>query len=112
MYKKFFFSISRICVIYFFVLSINSCKTKKSIDPIPENNTVIIDLKESVNPDQIINDFSTISLSKVKKLSNALNIYLFSYDTTKIGIEDLIEKLKESEKIDNAQSNKKTNTRN
>ncbi|WP_299766969.1 hypothetical protein [uncultured Dokdonia sp.] len=97
------------CVI---ILLTYSCKTKsKELVP-PQNNTVIVDLKKTATPNQIISEFNTISLSEIKKLSNALNIYLFSFDANQIDIDSLIVKLKKSDHVENAQSNKKTNTRN
>ena len=102
-------NISFICFVFFFIYS---CKTKGKELLAVQNNTVIIDLKESITPDQIIADFNAISLKQEKKLSNALNIHLFSFDENKIPMGTLLVKLKESDKVDNAQSNKKTNARN
>lgn len=112
MYKKKLLLISNICFICFAFSFIYSCKTKGKELLATQKNTVIIDLKESVTPDQIIADFNAISLKQEKKLSNALNIHLFSFDENKIPMDTLLLKLKESGKVDNAQSNKKTNTRN
>lgn len=112
MYKKEFLLISNTCFICVAFLFIYSCKTKSTEPVTAQSNTVIIDLKESVTPHKITADFNAISLSEVKKLSNALNIYLFSFDASKISVDTLLLKLKESDKVDNAQSNKKTNARN
>ncbi len=110
--KKRLLFISNIYCICFAFSFTYSCKTKSKELIATQNNTVIIDLKESVTPEQIIADFNTISLQQEKKISNALNIHLFSFDENKIPIDTLLLKLKESEKVDNAQSNKKTNARN
>ncbi|MFT5890348.1 MAG: hypothetical protein ACI9Y7_000438 [Dokdonia sp.] len=112
MYKKGLLLISNICFICFVCFFIYSCKTKSEELVTTQNNTVIIDLKESVTPEQIMTDFNTISLKQEKKISNALNIHLFSFDENKIPINTLLLKLKESDIVDNAQSNKKTNARN
>ena len=92
-----------------------SCKS--NTQHISEENkttitTILVDLKENSNPETLILDFSEINLQKIKQISRPLNIFLFSFDNTKIEMDLLLSQLKQSSIVENAQSNKETTNRN
>jgi hypothetical protein len=96
------------------LLSLFSCKSNLQNVPVSEKEapTVLIDLKDGTSPESLILEFSEINLIKLKQISRPLNIFLFSFDRRKIALDELLDNLKKSPYVEDAQSNKKVTNRN
>tara|TARA_B100001146_G_scaffold222761_1_gene235832 strand:- start:42910 stop:43242 length:333 start_codon:yes stop_codon:yes gene_type:complete len=91
-------------------LSLFSCKSKQDkSDPVV---TVLVRLEEKATVAALENDFSEYNLAFEKLVSRPTNIYLFSYDQRKITIARLLQELKASELVKEAQENRNVQTRN
>jgi len=101
-------------VILFAYLSVFalSCGAPKAIDSTNNKGEVLIDLKKGIEAAGILSEFEPYDLSYMKTVSPELNIGLYSFNSSKISIDELIEKLLENDDVENAQSNKKIKPRN
>jgi len=89
-------------------------RVKKGIDPnaLPENSPqVIVKLKDSINAGNWIAQFKDLKLRLVRRLS-AENMWLIGYDPGQIGEKALLERLKTTEGVLEAQADKATKDRN
>ncbi len=101
-------------VILFAIFSVFalSCTTPKATESVRVEGEVLIDLKKGIDATGFLAEFEPYNLEFVKSVSPELNIGLYTFDTTKISVKELIEKLLENEDVENAQSNKKIKQRN
>jgi hypothetical protein len=94
------------------IIIVQSCKVKPSESFESSKQTVLVDLKDSVSPEKLEAEFKAYNLQNKKPVSKPLNIFLFTFNEKKITANELVAALLISENVDNAQTNKKVNTRN
>ena len=105
-------SIYNFLVLFLFVSMIQSCKVNSSELPEPSNQTVLVDLKDDIIPEQLEEEFKVYNLRNKKSISKPLNIFLFTFNQKKITAAELVEELRISQNVENAQTNKEVNNRN
>jgi len=88
-----------------------SCKSKSSTQ-IEEAKTVLVQVYNSGSVALLEGDYSEYELRKEKVVSRPMHIYLFTYNANKIIETELIKKLKTSDLVKEAQSNKNVQSRN
>ncbi len=71
-----------------------------------KSGEIIIDLVLDSDPTKIITEFKKYNLAVSRVLSPSLNIVLFNFDSNKIEMNKLIKKVKKSQYVENAQTNK------
>lgn len=91
---------------------IQSCKVNSSESSESSNQTIIVDLKDDIIPETLEEEFKAYKLLNKKVISKPLNIFLFTFNEKKITATDLVEALRISKNVDNAQTNKEVNNRN
>lgn len=93
--------------------SITGCATQNEASHEHILGDILIDFQKQANHE--------LTLSKIAKKYNIvhksnvspdLNIHLFSFNEKKISVDELIEKVKKIDGVENAQSNKNINNRN
>lgn len=72
---------------------------------------VLLKLPKDVLVSEVLDEFRGINLTLVSEVSSELNIHLFSYKTSDMSPEDVLLTLKESEKVVEAQLDKKVDLR-
>ncbi|GAB5399391.1 MAG: hypothetical protein Aureis2KO_09760 [Aureisphaera sp.] len=93
------------------VVLITSCKSHDSTQD-GEENTVIVQLHDNNAIAELENDFSEYNLKNKKVLSRPMQIFLFTFNSKKIESADLVELLKESNFVKDAQLNRNVTQRN
>lgn len=106
--KKIFIGITLVilCVV------VTSCKGTSTEVKSEEETTVIVQLKEEGTESALENEFATYGLEKKKVLSRPLFIFLFTFDTQKTTNTELVELLKKSPLVKEAQLNRNVELRN
>lgn len=95
---------------------LSSCalfNSSNSNDTSEKTGEVLVDLKDAVDAEEFSSTKSIrkYKLTQKKVVSASMNIVLFAFDDRKIGTEELIDKLKAMDAVENAQSNKVINPR-
>lgn len=89
-----------------------ACKTKTEKQVPSEEHTVLIQLTENATPDALEKDFHTVDLQQKKSIGNNMRIYLFTFNSQKIKLKQLLEQLRASELVLEAQANQSVSNRN
>ena len=89
-----------------------ACKTKTETQTPSEEDTVLVQLSETATPEALVVQFKSVDLQQLKLISKTMRIYLFTFNSQKVALEALIDQLKESELVDEAQTNKTVSNRN
>ncbi len=92
-------------------LSLFSCKSHQDKSEAVAT-TVLVQLQDNATATTLENNFSEYNLTLEKLVSRPTNIYLFSYNQRKITIAQLLQELKASELVKEAQENRNVQTRN
>ncbi|MDC8004070.1 hypothetical protein POV27_08395 [Aureisphaera galaxeae] len=88
-----------------------SCKSKDAAQD-SEKNTVIVQLHDSESVVQLEESHTEYSLKKEKVLSRPMHIFLFRFNSEKIQNTELVELLKKSDLVKEAQLNRNVTLRN
>ncbi|MBX2826912.1 MAG: hypothetical protein KTR22_02040 [Flavobacteriaceae bacterium] len=88
-----------------------SCKSNDSVQN-SEKNTVIVQLHDSDAVGSLEEQHETYNLKKEKVLSRPMQIFLFTFDSEKIKNTELVELLKQSDLVKEAQLNRNVTLRN
>ncbi len=99
-------------VLILFSIIAQSCKVNTSENTTSSNQSVLVDIKDNLNPEVLEIEFKEYKLQNKKIISKPLNIYLFFFDETTISAAELIKILNSSQNVEIAQSNKKVKNRN
>ncbi len=88
-----------------------ACKSK---EPLQENesNTLIVQMHDSQATVQLEKDYTQYDLQEKKVLSRPMNIFLFTFNSEKIQNTELLELIKKSDLVKEAQLNKNVTLRN
>ncbi len=105
-------SIHNYVVLLLLISMVSSCKVKPSELPESSYQTVLVDLKDNITPEKLEEEFKIYSLQNKKIISKPLNIFLFTFNENKITAAELVEALRTSKNVNNAQTNKEVNNRN
>ncbi len=97
---------------FLFIIIVQSCKVNSSESSESNYQSVLVDLKDNISPEKIETEFKVYNLQNKKLISKPLNIFLFTFNEKKITATELVEALRISENVDNAQTNKEVNNRN
>lgn len=92
----------------------SGCKTTKG-EPSDTNQkatTVLVQLNNKDSISELEQNFKKYNLGKEKVVSKPMHIYLFTFNTKKITDKALVELLKLSDLVKEAQQNKNVQTRN
>lgn len=74
---------------------------------------ILIDFQKDAKHEEVLRKISKkYDIQHKSNVSPDLNIHLFSFNESKISVDDLIEKVKKIDGVENAQSNKSINNRN
>lgn len=74
---------------------------------------ILIDFQQNTQHEKALSPISRkYKMEHKSTVSSELNIHLFSFDESKISVDKLIEKVKQLDGVENAQSNKNINNRN
>jgi len=104
--------IYKLVIFFIFIIVVQSCKVNSSESPKSNYQTVIVDLKDNITPEKLETEFKVYQLQNKKLISKPLNIFLFTFNEKKITATELVEVLRISENVDNAQTNKEVDNRN
>ena len=88
-----------------------SCKSKDSLQE-NERNTLIVQMHDSQATTKLVKDYSQYDLQEKKVLSRPMNIFLFTFNSEKIQNSELLELIKKSDLVKEAQLNKNVTLRN
>ena len=91
---------------------IKKAENTKEENPNIIQNEIIIQLKKSANIKEWINVYKTYDLVIKERISPSLNMWLLQFDRTKILPQQLLNQIKASEQIVNAEFNKNLTQRN
>jgi len=89
-----------------------ACKTKTETQIPSEEHTVLVQLSETATPEALVVQFKSADLQQIKRISKTMRIYLFTFNSQKVALEALIDQLKESELVTEAQANQQVSNRN
>lgn len=101
----------KITVLFFAGLILIGCRVNSNAKSKDTPGEILIDLKEGVEIDSFSAKLKKYQLKKNKVVSPGMNIVLFDFNQGKIEVEELIEKVKKMEEVENAQTNKKISPR-
>lgn len=93
------------------VIVLVSCKSKTTTTT-SENLNVLVQLYDDESVKTLEGDYKTYSLKQEKVVSRPMKIYLFSFDPSTTTDIELVELLKESQLVKEAQRNQKVEIRN
>jgi len=100
-----------IAVMTVILLLLFSCKSKIETTN-SEETTVLVQMYDANSLEMLIQDFDAYNLQKQKLVSRPLHIFLFSFNSEKITATELIDLLKASDLVKEAQTNKNVELRN
>lgn len=94
-----------------------TCKTTQpttgnSSDDSFIKNEILVQLTDAATPRQLETDFNSYDFKQKKVISRETNLWLFTYDTSLIEPEKMLEKVKTSAHTVDAEFNKRLNIRN
>ncbi|MEM7187219.1 MAG: hypothetical protein AAF466_11225 [Bacteroidota bacterium] len=98
------------CLFGALLLAIVGCKSKQTNSEVTK--TVLVQMVSDDAISQLETDFEAYQLQQEKVVSRPMKIYLFSFDEATITDKELVEQLKTSDLVSEAQTNKDVESRN